>query len=159
MGSLPQQIVLHELLQHDSITKAASSPDCCSMGHASIGCSPSSTSCFGVGLSLHGSSQDHSLLQSSPCSGVGLLHRLQVNICLPVVLHEWQGHICLTVVFTTGCKGISAPTPGVPPHPSPPTLVSAELFLTCFHPALLWPQLQLCNKIFYLPFKYVFHHF
>lgn len=28
-----------------------------------------------------------------------------VDLCIPVVLHGLQGHICLTMVFTMGCKG------------------------------------------------------
>ncbi|KAM9590855.1 uncharacterized protein ACIBXB_005903 [Morphnus guianensis] len=41
-----------------------------------------------------------------------------------------RGTACLTMVFTTGCRGISAPAPGAPPPPpSSLILVSAGLFL------------------------------
>jgi len=42
-------------------------------------------------------------------------------------------HICSTVVFSLGCRGISTLAPAAPPpHPSPLTLVSAGLFLSHF---------------------------
>jgi len=37
---------------------------------------------------------------------------------------------CLTIVCSTGCRGISAPATGAPP-PTPLAFVSAELFLSC----------------------------
>jgi len=43
----------------------------------------------------------------------------------------FKGSACLTMVFSTGCRGISAPAPGAPPpSPSALTLVSAELLLS-----------------------------
>ncbi|NXI30929.1 KHDR2 protein, partial [Sterrhoptilus dennistouni] len=59
---------------------------------------------------------------SPPQGAGGSLH--------PLALHGLQGHSCLTMGCPTGCRGISALTPGAPPAPpSALTLVSAELFL------------------------------
>ncbi|KAJ7418275.1 hypothetical protein WISP_59980 [Willisornis vidua] len=38
---------------------------------------------------------------------MGLLHRLQVNLCTPVVLLGLQGHSCFTTGCTTGCRKTS----------------------------------------------------
>ena len=46
-----------------------------------------------------------------------VLHGLQVDICSTVDLHGLQGTTCITMVFTTGCRGISALVPGAPPPP------------------------------------------
>jgi len=49
-----------------------------------------------------------------------------------------KGTTYLTMVFSTGCRGISAPTPRAPPPlPSSSTLVSARVFsLTYSHSSL-----------------------
>lgn len=49
----------------------------------------------------------------------------------PLPFQGLQGHSCLTIVFSTGCKGISALPPGaLLPPPSSLTLMSAELVLS-----------------------------
>jgi len=61
----------------------------------------------------------------------GVVPGLQVGICSTVDLHGLWGTACLTMVFSTGCREISALVPGAPPPPpSALTLVSAELFLS-----------------------------
>ncbi|KAK4817862.1 hypothetical protein QYF61_001531 [Mycteria americana] len=61
----------------------------------------------------------------------GRLDEVQVDICSTFNLHELRGTACLTMVFTRGCRGISAPVPGAPPPPpSSLALVSAELFFS-----------------------------
>jgi len=65
-----------------------------------------------------------------------------------------RGTACLTMVFSTGCMGISAPAPGAPPHPpSALTLVSAELILTQSHSSLQL-QMPLCiwRRFIFFPF-------
>jgi len=50
----------------------------------------------------------------------------------------YRGTICITIVFTMGCRGISALAPGAHPPPlSSLTLVSAGLFLAYTHFSLL----------------------
>jgi len=61
----------------------------------------------------------------------GVLDRLQVDISSTMDLHGLRVAAYLTVVFTTGYRGISALVPRAPaPFPSSLTLVSAELFLS-----------------------------
>jgi len=75
----------------------------------------------------------HSLPWPSTCSSIVLQNlTMQVSICfLLLTSMGCMGTACLTMVFTTGCGGISAPAPGAPlPHPSSLTLVSAGLFHT-----------------------------
>lgn len=61
----------------------------------------------------------HSLLSGIHLLQHGLLHRLQVDLCILVILHGLQGHSCLTMVFTMGYRRISAPVPGAPPSRLP----------------------------------------
>jgi len=76
----------------------------------------------------------------------GLFHRVQWIFAQLWTSVGCRGTACLTVVFTTGCRGISAAAPGAPPSPpSSLTLVSAEFFLTYSHCSLL---LQLSRFLF-----------
>lgn len=61
-----------------------------------------------------------------------VLHRLQVDLGSTRDLHGLQGHICITTICTSGCRGISTPAPSAPPlHPSPLIVcLFAELFLS-----------------------------
>jgi len=54
-----------------------------------------------------------------------------------------SGTTCLTMVLSTGCRGICAPAPGGPPPPPPSSLilVPAELFLS----HVLTPLFSSCN--------------
>jgi len=109
-----------------------------------------------VGSSLHGSAgparsllqhelpRGHGLLQgTSTCSGVG-----SSLICRWIPAALWTSMGCgatayLTMVFTKGCKGVSALAPGTPaPRPSSMTLVSAELFFSHIL-TLFWLLLKL----------------
>lgn len=58
------------------------------------------------------------------------------GICSTMDLHG-QETACLTMVFTTGCRGNSPLAPGAPPQPPSLTLVSAEFFLSHV-PILSW---------------------
>jgi len=64
----------------------------------------------------------------------GVLHGLQVKIFSTMHLQTSMGcraKACLTIVCSTGCRGISAPMPAAPPPPpSALTLESEELFLS-----------------------------
>jgi len=64
----------------------------------------------------------------------GLLHRCSADMFSSVVLHVRETNY-FTMLFSTGCTGISALAPGSsPPPPSLSTLMSAELLLTPFCP-------------------------
>lgn len=45
----------------------------------------------------------------------GVLCGLQMDLCSPWDPHGLQGHRCLTMGCTRGCRGISALVPGAPP--------------------------------------------
>lgn len=108
-----------------------SSINCCNTGHFFRGCCPSGTACSTVGtsqshssyretcLSLGSSlheSTDHcqqsfpaqvsygltALFQKPTCSGMGLLHDLQVDLCIPVFPHDLQRHSCSTMGCSRG---------------------------------------------------------
>jgi len=148
------------------------------------GCSPSGTgcssvgppwghkscqqTCSSVGSYLHGSAgPDRSLLQrelltgSQPPSGIHLLQRgVPSTGCRWRSAPLWtsmdcRGTACLTMVFSMGCRGISAPVPGSPPPPpSSLTLVSAEWFcshiVTLAYPAAgFFPILNLLSQRHY----------
>lgn len=97
--------------------------------------------CFSTGFPW-----GHSLPEASTCSSMGvsasgpLLH-----LGLP-----WAAEVqpCLTVVFMTGRRGISAPAPGAPPAlPSLLAWVSAGLFLShTLTPLFSGCNLLLCNN-------------
>jgi len=60
---------------------------------------------------------------------------------------DCRGTACLTMVFSIGCRGSSAPVPGAPPPPlSALSLVSAELFLP--HSLTLLFPLQVRRSFF-----------
>ena len=128
VGSLPRETVLHELLQCESFPQAAvlhkllqcgslpwgavlqeqTAPAWVPHGVTSPASKPASVwaplsprvlpgACSSVGFP-----QGHSLLRASTCSGMG-----SSMGC--------RGTACLTMVFTMGCRRISAPAPEVPP--------------------------------------------
>lgn len=58
---------------------------------------------------------------------------------------------CITIVFITGCRGISAPAPGAPlPPPSSPISAPAGLFLSHF---ITPPPRHCCTAFFTLSLK------
>jgi len=103
MGSLPQETVLHKMLQCGPFPRMQSLRNCCSVGPL-WGHKSCLKTCSSVSSSLHGSTgPGRSLLQhrlftvSQPPSGIhqlqrGVLHRLQVDICSTVDLHGLQRH-------------------------------------------------------------------
>jgi len=124
----------------------------------SMGCSPSGTGCSSVGppgvtspaskpapawsplstgpqvlaeaCSRVDSLQGHSLLQASTSSSMGSSTGYRWISAPPWTSMGCRRTTCLTVVFTTSCRGISSLVPGAPqPSPASLPLVSAVLFL------------------------------
>ena len=138
---------------------------CSSMGPPQ-GHKPCQQTCSRVGSSFHGATGPaRSLLQcklpkgSQPASGI-LLCGYSLS-CRWISAPPWvsmgcRGTACLTMVFITGCRGISALVPGAPPSPPPSslTLVSAELFLSHCLLSLSCCKMPLCRFFFFL--NYVF---
>ena len=142
--SLPQATVLHELLQHGSLPRVQSFRNRLLQHGSPAGSQVLPANLLQRGLLfpwVHRSCQEpapawafHRVTASfghppapawGPPQAAGgyLLH------CKPSM--GCRGTACLTMVFTTGCRGISALAPGAPPPPpSSLTLVSAELFLS-----------------------------
>jgi len=178
--SLPQETVLHKLLQCESFLKAAALHEL-PQWVPSTGCSPSGTgcssvgppqghkpcqqTCSGMGSSLHESAgPGRSLLQrglptgSQLPSGIHLLRRgVPSTVCTWISAPPWtsmgcRGTACLTMVFSMSCKGRhSAPAPGSPPPPpSSLALVSAELFLS--HRLTPLSSLPFLPAVFFFPF-------
>ena len=137
VGSVPRETVLHELLQRvlpmgysSSRTAPAwvpcmgcspSGADCSSVGPPR-GHKPCQQTCFGVGSSLHratgpqvlpgacssaGFPRGHSVLRASTCSGVGSSTGCRWISAPPRTSMGCRGTACRTMVFTTGCRGIS----------------------------------------------------
>jgi len=144
-----------------------------------VGCSPSGTdcssmnptqnhkscqqTCSSVGSSPHGSTgHARILLQqglpivsqppsgTSTCSSVGSSMVCSWIYAPSQTFVGFRGTACLIMVFSMGCKGISALVSG--PHPPPPsslTLLSAEIFLS----HILTPLSQSPSPCrFYFPF-------
>jgi len=121
---------------------SSSGTDCSSVGplHGHKSCQQT---CSGMGSSLHGSTgPGRSLLQhglptgSQPHLGASTSSSVESSRgCMwtsapPLTSMSCKGTAYLTTVFSTSCRGISDPAPGVPPPPpSLLTLVSAELCL------------------------------
>jgi len=121
-----------------------SETDCCSVGLLR-GHKPCQQTSSSVGSSLLGSTGPaSSLLQhglptaSQSPSGIHLLWCgillgcRWISVPLQISM-SCRAKACLAMVFSMGCRGISAPMPGAPPPPPPSslTLVCAELFLSC----------------------------
>lgn len=91
---------------------------------------------------------------TSSCSGMG-----SFAVGSAVEFHGLQGTTCITVVFSEGCRGISAvalrappaPLPTPPPHPPlvSLTLVSTGLFLS----QLLTPLYHSCCAVYFYRVK------
>jgi len=99
------------------------------------------------------STQGHSLLWASTRSSMGSSVGCRWISAPPWTSMGYRGTTCLTMVFSRGCRGISALAPGAPPpSPSLLTLVSAELFLS----HILTP-LSCCKspRFFFSLLKYV----
>ena len=80
-----------------------------------------------------GSHGCHSLLWEPTCSGVGSSLGCRWRSAPLWTSLGCRGTACLTMVFPTGCRGISSLAPGgPPPPPSSLTLVFAVLFHTHF---------------------------
>jgi len=136
MGPLPWETVFHELFQRGSFPRAAALHEllrCGSLPWSAVLQEQAAPAWFP--------------LASQPPLGI---HGLQVEICSAVDLHELQGHSLPHLVFSMGCRGISAPACGAhPPPPSSLTLVSAGLFLSHVLNPLF--QLQLRSLFFLFP--------
>ena len=127
----------------------------------------------GVGSSLHGSSpartllkhrlcRDHSLLQASTYSGVGSSQGCRWVSAPPWTYIGCSGTACPTMVFTRGCRGITALVPGAP-HSSPSslTLSSATLFLSHILTPLSCFKMPFCRFFFFsnmLSRRHCHHH-
>ncbi|XP_064501646.1 protein N-terminal glutamine amidohydrolase isoform X1 [Pseudopipra pipra] len=123
-------------------------------GHSSVGPpwghKSCQQTCSSMDSSLHGSAgpcqesaparASHwvtAFFQASTCSSMRLLQGL-------------QGHSCFTMVFTTGCRGISAPVPGgPPPPPSSMNFMSAELFLSQILALVFSGRNYVCGRAFF----------
>lgn len=130
MGSLPQacQFCINSASMSPPHGQL-SSPNCCSVGHTSTGCSPSRTSCSSERAVLSmGFPQDHSLLWASPAPARAPPGAAGGSL-LPRALPGLQGHSCLSLGCSRGCRGISVPIPGAAPAPPALPWLAAGLFL------------------------------
>ena len=105
--------------------------------------------------------QDHSFLWESTCfsveSSTGCSY-ISVPLCTSM---DWRGTVCLSVVFTTSSRGISAPAPEAPPPPpSSLTLMPAELFLShsLTHLSQLLPHSKFFPFLSMLSQRHYHHH-
>lgn len=142
--SIPWATVLHKLLQNgwhfhgmQSLRHSPSGP------RGPLGHKFYLQTCSSTGSTLRSSASpcqesasarvSHVFINSSqafPCSGLGFLYGLQVDLCIRVLLHVMQRDSGFIVVCTTDCRGIPTLAPATPPlSPSPLTLVAAELFV------------------------------
>ena len=156
MGSLSWEKVLHELLQHESFPQAAVLHGMLQCGSLPWGAvfrnrllqrgSPTGSQVLPLNQLQRGffSPQGHRSCQerrlptvSQPPLGASTCSRMESSmgwrwIAAPLLTSMgcW-GTACLTMVVSTGFRGISAQAPGAPlSHRSSLTLVSAELFLS-----------------------------
>jgi len=140
--SLSWETVLHKLLQRESfpwgavlqeqaapawvpctVTSPASKP---APAWAPLSTGPQ---VLAGACSTTGFPQGYSLLRAPTCSGVGFSMGCRWISAPPWTSMGCRWTICLTRIFSTGCRRISALAPGAPSlHPSSLTLVSAELF-------------------------------
>ena len=129
-GSFPRAAVLHELLQCGSLLQAAVLQAQTALAWVPHGVtSPASKPApawapvstdpqvLPGACSSAGFPRGHSLLQAPTCSGVGSSPGCRWISAPPWTSLGCRGTACLTMVFPTGCRGISAPTPGAPPPP------------------------------------------
>jgi len=168
VGSLPWETVLHKLPHLSPSHGLQLFKNCSSVGAfhgvqsfrnrqlqrgSPTGSQALPANCSSVDSSLHGSAGpgrillQHGLLMGSQPSLGFHLRGVPSTGCWWISVPPWtsmdcKGRACLTMVFITGCRGISALASGAHPHrPSSLTLVSAELYLSCILNPLLWQLL------------------
>jgi len=150
VGSLPQDTVLHELLQHGSVSLAEVLQERTAPPWVLQRLQFLSEKLLPRGLLPIPDrlSMGSSFFQGTPlCSSVGSSPGSRWISAPLWTSMVYKGTVCLTMVFSMGCRGISAPAPVAPPAPlSSLTLVSAGLFLEHF----LTPLSQLLHNIFTL---------
>ena len=150
--SLSRETVLHKLLQYESfswhavlqeqnapawvphgVTSPASKP---ALAWAPLSTGPQVLP-GACSMLEQGLPWGHSLLRASTCSSVGSSTGFRW-VSAPLWTSMGYGRTaCLTTVFFTGCRGISALAPGATPPPALSlTLVSADLFLSHVLPPL-----------------------
>jgi len=160
MKSLPQETVLHEVLQHESFPRAAvlhklpqhwslpwgavlqeqSAPAWVSCGVTSPASKPALT-WTPLSPRVHKSCQKPAATQASHgvTASFGHIHLLQHGVsstgCRWISAPPWtsmdcRGTACLPVVFSTGCRGICSSAWSTSPPAFSLTWVSAELLLS-----------------------------
>lgn len=80
-----------------------------------------------------------------PLLGLGLLQWLQVHLCSPQALHGCRGTAGSPWASPGNPRAICAWSSSCPPPALPG--VCRAVPLPWSHPALLWPQFQLCNNL------------
>jgi len=124
MGPFLQEQTAPALVPHE-VTSTASKP---APAWATLSTGPQ---VLAGACSSMGSPQGHSLLWAHPPAQ----HRVPSTGYRWISAPPWtsigcRGTACLTMVFSTGCRGISVLAPGAPPSPPSLALVSAGLFLS-----------------------------
>ena len=127
-GSFPQAAVLHELLQRGpfpwgAVLQEQAAPAWVPRGVTSPASKPApSWAPLSMGLqvlpgtcSSMGFPWGHSLLWASTCSGVGSSMGCRWIAAPPLSSMGCREATCVTMVFTRGCRGTSAPAPAAPP--------------------------------------------
>ena len=107
--SFPWAAVLCELLQHGSFPWGAGLQEQTAPAWAPLSIGPA-RSCSSTGFPW-----GHSLLWASTCPGEGSSTDCKWISAPPCTSLGCRGTACLTMVFTTGCRGISALVRGAPP--------------------------------------------
>jgi len=160
LSSLPQETVLHKLLQRESLPRVVvlqeqASPVWVTSHRVTSPAIKSAPVWAPLSMgpqvlpgacSIAGSPWSHSLLWASTCSGMGSSMGCWWKSAPPWTSMGCRGTTCITMAFSTVCRGISVLASGAPFSPSFTDLGVHRVVSHTYSHSSIWLQTLFCSN-------------